>query len=373
MQKHFLWKGLVSTDSCRHKLAAPADKHKKAWQIWLGISLKRSKWQEPLVTPRIPQRHKLPGGGLSQQQLFYTDVGNWLAPTQAEAKERQQRLQTYWTHISSRVTAWIEYEDEWAARFAIILPDDFRNPMDPAPLHIQQAWHTWTWADNPWVPDVNKPTVARRTYHRIAVTAMQQLAVSRDLSRAYTVRVPKATPNGRLHRVATLARWAVAILYAAPSRAALTTGSHQAPVQLRHDSLMEGIYSWHFTTPETILAVPTTSTPGQPPIRLLQDANQINWIISPEDVHREEAVPLKEYSDREGVVFHYHPSLHSVPWQVVDEVRNKHVYTTLKKQPFRKVRTEQGVGLAKPIQRVQLGTTADDWEWGLQSQRPNEI
>ncbi|GMF53203.1 unnamed protein product [Phytophthora fragariaefolia] len=195
----------------------------------------------------------------NQQQLFHTDVGNWLAPTQVEAKERQQRLQTYWTHISSRVTAWIEHEDEWAARLAVILPDDdFWNSKDPPPLHIQQAWHTWTWADNPWVPDVNKPTVARRTYHMIAVTAMQQLAVSRDSSRTYTVRIPKAIPNGRLHRVATLARWAVAILYAAPSPAALTTGSQQAPVQLRHGSLMEGIYSRRVTTPETILAVPTT-------------------------------------------------------------------------------------------------------------------
>ncbi|GMF26083.1 unnamed protein product [Phytophthora fragariaefolia] len=195
----------------------------------------------------------------NQQQLFHTDVGNWLAPTQAEEKERQQRLQSYWTHISPRVTSWIEHEDEWAARLAIILPDDFRNPMDPPPLHIQQAWHTWAWADNPWVPDINKPTVARRTYHRIAVTAMQQLAVSKDFSCAYTVRIPKATPNGRLHRVVTLARWAVAILYAAPSPTALTTGNPQGLVQLCHGSLMEGIYSWHVSTPEIILAVPTTT------------------------------------------------------------------------------------------------------------------
>ncbi|EGZ24978.1 hypothetical protein PHYSODRAFT_462503, partial [Phytophthora sojae] len=75
----------------------------------------------------------------------------------------------------------------------------------------------------------------------------------------------------------------------------------------------------------------------------------------------------------EGVVFYAHPSLHQYPWTVEERIKNKHVSKGLKRQAFERFRTELRGGIGVVIERLETQAKQDQWQRGLQQQRPKQL
>ncbi|KAE8879997.1 hypothetical protein PF005_g25063 [Phytophthora fragariae] len=56
------------------------------------------------------------------------------------------------------------------------------------PENIQAFWGTFAWADNPWIPDSNAPSLQRSKYNRIEVTPTASLGIVRTARDIYEAR-----------------------------------------------------------------------------------------------------------------------------------------------------------------------------------------
>ncbi|EGZ26611.1 hypothetical protein PHYSODRAFT_456993, partial [Phytophthora sojae] len=74
-----------------------------------------------------------------------------------------------------------------------------------------------------------------------------------------------------------------------------------------------------------------------------------------------------------SVVFYAHPSLHQYPWTVEERIKNKHVSKGLKRQAFERFRTELRGGIGVVIERLETQAKQDQWQCGLQQQRPKQL
>ncbi|KAE8880879.1 hypothetical protein PF011_g2852 [Phytophthora fragariae] len=147
------------------------------------------------------------------------EVCTELAPTEAEQHERQKLAAVY----VPRLAAVAEKNPRSAtyqpiSREPIIVEVDL-NYIPPRQLEspeLKAFWGTFTWDDNPWIPDSNVPVLLRTKYDRIAVTSPTSLEIIRTAWSTYSVRVPTAPGFQEGHTIAKLERWLIAILLHSP-------------------------------------------------------------------------------------------------------------------------------------------------------------
>ncbi|EGZ27859.1 hypothetical protein PHYSODRAFT_477298, partial [Phytophthora sojae] len=125
----------------------------------------------------------------------------------------------------------------------------------PAPEEIQALWGTFAWADNPWIPDSNAPSLQRSKYDRIKVTSIASLSIVRASEDVYEVRVPTTPstfksvvptaggfPAG--HTIAKLERWLIAILLSSPRLDIGQLLGRPPALVLRRPPSLSNSYTW---------------------------------------------------------------------------------------------------------------------------------
>lgn len=93
---------------------------------------------------------------------------------------------------------------------------DAIQPVQPPPEEIVSFGGTFSWADNPWIPDSNAPRLVRAKYNRIQETTISRLERYRSGRSTYTVTVPRADTDTARHTVAKLERWTITIFLCSP-------------------------------------------------------------------------------------------------------------------------------------------------------------
>ncbi|KAF1789896.1 hypothetical protein GQ600_16241 [Phytophthora cactorum] len=90
-------------------------------------------------------------------------------------------------------------------------------------------------------------------------------------------------------------------------------------------------------------------------------------------VGRHPGLTVPGIQQQEGFLFESHQAIHRFPWEVHEQVHNKHVLRSLKKQPYHKARKPLSKGIQAVIGTLEQATSVDAWTRGVQEQIPTQI
>ncbi|EGZ18744.1 hypothetical protein PHYSODRAFT_504326, partial [Phytophthora sojae] len=136
-----------------------------------------------------------------------------------EQHKRSHHAATYLPRLAAKAAQNLRsatYQPRFHERIRVQVDLASIRPNVPAPKDIQAFWGTFAWADNPWIPDSNAPSLQRSKYDRIKVTSIANLSIVRASEDVYEVRVPTADGFPAGHTIAKLERWLIAILLSSP-------------------------------------------------------------------------------------------------------------------------------------------------------------
>eukprot|EP00644_Phytophthora_capsici_P016607 jgi/Phyca11/122244/e_gw1.47.176.1 len=125
-------------------------------------------------------------------------------------------------------------------------------PVQPPPEEIESFWGTFSWADNPWIPDGNAPRLTRVKYNRIQETTISRLEIYSSGRSTYTVTVPGVNTDTTGHTVAKLERWTIVILLCLPRLNIGETLGTPPPLRLRRPPRLKESYMWTVVGPGRI-------------------------------------------------------------------------------------------------------------------------
>ncbi|EGZ30440.1 hypothetical protein PHYSODRAFT_472961, partial [Phytophthora sojae] len=202
---------------------------------------------EPAVTPRKDSKSRCQSTGGSRRHLFRTEVCAALAPTEAEQHERQELSAVYVPRLAAAAGQLARSATYQPRSLGKITVEVDLGGLPSNRLEIPELtafWGTFAWADNPWIPDSNKPVLSRAKYDRIAVASIASLEIVRTHRTTYTVRVPTAPGCQAGHTIAKLERWLIAILLH-PPRIEVGEQLGRAPqLQLQKPPRLTQSYVW---------------------------------------------------------------------------------------------------------------------------------
>ncbi|KAE9150622.1 hypothetical protein PF006_g5001 [Phytophthora fragariae] len=401
MQKQFLWRRQLKDDPSRHKftpsliftpknagglgliaipvaiqaqrvkvsmlwLLSKKDIYCEAWFAWMGFHD-----EEPAVTPRRNSKGRCPAAWSDRRRLFQMEVCTELAPTEAEQHERQKLAAVFVPRLAAvagKNPRSATYQPR--SREPIIVEVDL-NDIPPRQLEspeLKAFWGTFTWADNPWIPDSNVPVLLRTKYDQIAVTSVTSLEIIRTARSTYSVRVPTAPGFQEGHTIAKLERWLIAILLHSPRIQVGEQLGRAPPLQLRKPPQLTPRFSW---TAEGDAIVVGTSEAGNSTIKLQQQVNGLNWDVVAQENAEKDVKKLTKHPG--GIVFHANPRIHGYPWQAPERTRNRNILKELKTRPKKQLRLQASPGLEKVLMKWEARAGSDEWIRGLQSQLPQQL
>ncbi|OWZ03348.1 hypothetical protein PHMEG_00024938 [Phytophthora megakarya] len=227
-------------------------------------------------------------------------------------------------------------------------------------------WGTFSWAENPWIPETSAPVLTKAKYSHVLQTSIRDLTITRRMASSFPVQIHR--PNQAGHTTAKLERWILVILLCSPRVAIGERVGQAPPIQLRlpPDCLKTTI--WEKTAAATMEGF---STDWSLHIQLRQ---RVDWIVWDEvredtgDVHDSNHTPPLR-----GLVFEANPLLHGVPWAVEKPRLNRHILLHLKKQ-IKKWCLGNVTKVATPIlDKWFKARNQDSWVCGLQSQNSTRI
>ncbi|OWZ17931.1 RxLR effector protein [Phytophthora megakarya] len=368
MQKQFLWRRQVKDDPSRHKMtpnliftpraagglglvAIPValqtqrvkdtmfwligrqSIYKQAWLQYMGLQVTQSR-STVGVTPRRISR-SLGEQWTERRKCLDQDMGQLLAPSQAEQEGRQKLARSELQRLAATAafsTCNLKYQpaDGETLRIAVDLESIVQR--HPPAREIIDFWGSFSWANNPWLPDSNAPVLTRKKYYRIEETSIEELAIMRTSHDVYNVTVRTALGCTVGHSVAKLQRWLLAILLGS-LRIPIGGKLGQPPrLMLRLPPALRFEYNW--TTDGGM--VRGTTIDGKAEITLQQQDNGIYWDVICHVNARKDAKKLRKRQG--GIVFKANPRIHGFPWSVLNKTRNRLIIQQLKQQIKRRYR-----------------------------------
>ena len=114
----------------------------------------------------------------------------------------------------------------------------------------------------------------------------------------------------------------------------------------------------------------------QSAIDLEQDSGGIHWSIAANNIEDQQTAAycrhLRKDQSAGGIVFYANPLIHGFPWSLPDTIANKHILSSLKKQPFRRYKGSYGA-LARTVERLRNAAEGSTWQTAALQQMPTHL
>jgi len=389
LQKNFLWTGLLSTSSTRHKLApalvylprgagglgmfdikiavqTQAIQHAVEWLeeeespytiAWKTLRTDSERRSIRRLTPASPVRRWRPeqSGAEYGWDLLQTDLGAQ-DPRPADWVERYCNQ---WHTLRAGLDYWVTPNDS----LHVVLETEPQEQWEWSRIWTDY-WPTFDWGDNAWVLGGDARPLAAKNHATFFNCSIDRLRITRHDHVHFSFNLPRM--QGRRSRHKAMLDWALSLILSIPTLAKpqVFMVTNQATLLFSSpDAALQGL-EWRIHSHEAITSLPQAGWTGR------RTGNRYIW-----DMVAATGEPSREEADDRGptACFAAHPKIHSVPWQ--------HPSATGKcptKQAIRKARAKrqqrnlrQNTGLFA----TKLEQTAQNSSWHAQlmDARPDEV
>ena len=132
-------------------------------------------------------------------------------------------------------------------------------------------WPTYSWADNPWIPDHREQPLRERKFDRLRPCVVADLHIVRIGGKVYSFVL--STVGAVEHQQSKLRRWGLAILLSAPT---ISIGGWLQVwrwLHLRNPPQLKSINAWEPTTPGRVQSIMPKVGCDQPSVIPLEQAS----------------------------------------------------------------------------------------------------